>query len=344
MLEVTLPYMKGSYTKGYFARKSVKRNLTKLADENKKQLQVRDYISGAKWIKPLGTGGAGDVWLVKRDSDSQLYAHKESKKYQEHLLVELIALLLLDHETIVNPYEIGEIPSYNDCVGIALRMSAIQEARTLYQYKPKVDSVNNLDETDDTVDTSVSIVRKNIGAKTLNIFKKVANGIKHAHDRGVIHRDLKPRNILVNKHGVHIIDFGCAVIQRPDIGVVISGIDNCLVGTPDYMAPESISQGSKSDFSTDIYSLVVSMYEIWTGQLPYGRYPQTTNEAVSRVIYQEPIDIREISPIKSKAFAKALLGALAKNQRDRTFKSTAEFVAFLNNVTLEKLSKKKALV
>ena len=316
---ITLPYIPGSYRSGYFARKDVKSELERLATAHKKHLSVHEHISEAEEIMPLGSGGHGRVSLVERKSDRKLYAQKESFETRERLLIELIALLLLEHKTIVNPHEIGELKN----ASLVLREDYLKNAVPLKRI-----NIRKLEEL----------------ARFLDLFREVSEGVKHVHDRGIVHGDLKPTNILVNKQGAHITDFGCATIKRPDIDVVIRMRDGFVAGTLTHMAPEFCGAGSKIDFSSDIYSLVVTMYELLTGELPYYGLLQTEEQMVHAVRCQPPADIRDLSPIKNETFAKALLGALAKDPESRTFKSTEEFVQFLKNVTPEKLFKKKALI
>ena len=112
----------------------------------------------------------------------------------------------------------------------------------------------------------------------LKLMQLICSGMHVAHHCQVIHRDLKPANVLVNKKGVlKIVDFGLAsAVSQEDSRVTRSG---AMVGTPAYMSPEQI-RGEELDPRTDIYSLGIIMYEVFTGKLPY-----TGKDAVS-VIYQ----------------------------------------------------------
>ena len=103
--------------------------------------------------------------------------------------------------------------------------------------------------------------------RNIKILIDICNGLKVAHDENVVHRDIKPANILVNKDDVvKIVDFGLAAAAlQGDSRITKSGI---LVGTPTYMAPEQV-RGRKIDTRTDIYSLGIVMYEMFTGRPPY---------------------------------------------------------------------------
>jgi predicted Ser/Thr protein kinase len=101
------------------------------------------------------------------------------------------------------------------------------------------------------------------GDKALETARKLCAGLAAAHDRGVIHRDLKPQNIMMNKRGeVVIMDFGLAAVAQQ-----LSGAE-AQNGTPAYMAPEQL-KGSEVTAKSDIYSLGLVLYELFTGKKPY---------------------------------------------------------------------------
>lgn len=139
----------------------------------------------------------------------------------------------------------------------------------------------------------------------LPILRQVALAIQEAHRAGVIHRDLKPQNILVDRSGkAYIIDFGISISGETQ-RVTQPGI---LIGTPQYMSPEQC-EGREADARADIYSLGVLSYEVLTGQLPFDE-PFRWNSLPAR----KP---SEIVPDFLPALEPIVLKALAKDPADR---------------------------
>ena len=108
--------------------------------------------------------------------------------------------------------------------------------------------------------------------EALRIVREVCDALHYAHERGLVHRDIKPGNVLLDAAGrVKVSDFGLAKIIAPvpAIGPAATGI----VGTPDYMAPEQLTAPGQVDRRADIYSVGVMLYELLTGHLPRGVFP-----------------------------------------------------------------------
>ncbi|MCP3980874.1 MAG: serine/threonine protein kinase, partial [bacterium] len=119
--------------------------------------------------------------------------------------------------------------------------------------------------------------------EALALIPKICDALQYAHDRGVVHRDVKPANILVGRDGVvKIADFGLAkLIGVPAALVSLTGSREVL-GTFRYMAPEQLERPLEVDHRADIYSLGVVFYEMLTGEIPMGRFdPPSAHSAAA---------------------------------------------------------------
>ena len=107
-------------------------------------------------------------------------------------------------------------------------------------------------------------------ARAISIAKQLCKGLAEAHKTGVIHRDLKPQNVMIDHQGnARIMDFGIARTMKGE-GLTADGM---IIGTPEYMAPEQV-EGKEVDQRTDIYSLGAILYEMLTGRVPFkGKSP-----------------------------------------------------------------------
>ncbi|HTP25740.1 MAG TPA: serine/threonine-protein kinase [Anaeromyxobacteraceae bacterium] len=163
----------------------------------------------------------------------------------------------------------------------------------------------------------------------IDILSQLADALRAAHERGVVHRDLKPDNVfLLRRHGrehfVKLVDFGIAKLADRQSGARTAA--GSIVGTPEYMAPEQCGDGHV-DARTDVYSLGVMAYEIATGRLPFtGRIPQILLAHLT----ETPIPPRQIDPSVPVALERTILKALAKRPEDRF----ADMAAFATELEL----------
>jgi eukaryotic-like serine/threonine-protein kinase len=112
------------------------------------------------------------------------------------------------------------------------------------------------------------------------LFLQLCDGLQHAHQSRVIHRDVKPENLLVDEGGVlKIVDFGLAKLNGAGASNEWKTLDNRRMGTPHYMAPEQVEKPQAVDHRADIYSAGVVLYEMLTGELPLGRFSAPSQKA-----------------------------------------------------------------
>lgn len=148
-------------------------------------------------------------------------------------------------------------------------------------------------------------------AQGAQIAFQICDGLEGAHRQGVIHRDLKSQNIIMNEAGeLKIIDFGLASCSHQE-GMTATGL---ILGTPEYMAPEQVA-GKKVDERADIYSFGIILYEIFTGRVPF-----TGDSAIAigfQQLREEPPRPSETNPKIPEALEEVILKALQKQPAER---------------------------
>ncbi len=156
-------------------------------------------------------------------------------------------------------------------------------------------------------------------ATALELAMQISRGLSFAHRQGLVHRDVKPQNVLLNGDGqAKVTDFGIARSLDVQHGMTQTGT---VLGTSDYIAPEQ-AQGQRVDEHTDVYSLGVVLYELLTGEVPF---PGENFVAVAmRHINEAPPPIRDKRPDVSQRLEAAVQKAMAKEPDDR-FPSMADF-------------------
>jgi len=156
----------------------------------------------------------------------------------------------------------------------------------------------------------------------LSIFSQVLEGIGYAHSMGVIHRDVKPGNIIITGNGrAQITDFGIAKIAG-DFQKTRTGVK---VGTIWYMSPEQV-RGQALDRTTDIYSLGILLFEMLTGKVPFNG--DSEYEIMKAIIENEPPSIKEFYPYIPAQMERAIMRAISKSSKVR-FQSTRDFLEAL---------------
>jgi len=155
--------------------------------------------------------------------------------------------------------------------------------------------------------------------RALDLTVQIANAVDHAHTNNVIHRDLRPGNVLINEQGlVKVADFGTSRVLE------IAAHGTTVIGSPPYMAPEQFH--GKAVFASDIYSLGVTMYQLLTGELPYDAPAPGEIDRLFRTDLITPPRLR--NPAISKRINDIVLKAMAPDLASRYSKAT-ELIADL---------------
>ncbi|MDB4989223.1 MAG: sps1B [Myxococcaceae bacterium] len=169
-------------------------------------------------------------------------------------------------------------------------------------------------------------------ARAVHITRQILAGLAHAHGQGVIHRDIKPGNIMVGEatgvgDHVRIFDFGLAKLHDPAVAGEQSTAAT-VIGTPAYMAPEQ-TRAEAIDARADLYAVGVLLFELLTGQKPFVGEDAYAVIRMQREVL--PVKVRSLAPAISEELEQVVWKALEKD-RDKRFQSSAEFVAALDAV------------
>lgn len=163
-------------------------------------------------------------------------------------------------------------------------------------------------------------------ADIVRLARDIVAALDFAHRRGVIHRDLKPDNVLIRSDGAAVLtDFG---IARAVLGYTASTGVNMTIGTPQYLSPEQ-AQGRPLDSRVDFYSLGVTLYKAATGEVPFSS--NDWFELARMHVEDPPPSMRKRRPGLSKRFERVVMKCLAKHPDDR-YGNAAELLADLRAV------------
>jgi eukaryotic-like serine/threonine-protein kinase len=150
--------------------------------------------------------------------------------------------------------------------------------------------------------------------EAVRLLKEITDALAYAHARGIVHRDIKPDNVMLSGRHAAVTDFGVAKAVSASAGDKLTTV-GIAVGTPQYMAPEQAMAEEHIDHKVDIYALGVLGYEMLTGRPAFEA--TTAQGMLSAHVLEQPKDIRERRPEVPELLAETLLKCLAKNPADR---------------------------
>ena len=252
-------------------------------------------------LEKIGTGGMSDVYKAKDHKLNRLVAVKvlkqefsENANFVSKFRIEAQAAAGLAHPNIVNVYDVGEEN------GIYYIVMELVEGITLKKYIEKKARLS--------VKEAVSIAIQ------------VSMGIEAAHNNHIIHRDIKPQNIIISKEGkVKVTDFGIAKAATSNT------ITSNVMGSVHYTSPEQ-ARGGYSDEKSDIYSLGITMFEMLTGRVPFNG--ETTVAIAIKHIQEEMPSPREyISEIPVSV--EQIVFKCCQKSPDRRYQSMGELIVDL---------------
>ena len=161
----------------------------------------------------------------------------------------------------------------------------------------------------------------------VRIGTQIASALEYAHQHGIIHRDIKPGNILLHEGVAMVADFGIALALWESGGERLTETGLSL-GTPQYMSPEQASGGRQLDARSDIYSLAAVVYEMLTGEPPFSG--PSGQAVIAKLISQRPVSIRALRDSVSAPLEAAVLKALSRTPADR-FPTASAFATALGS-------------
>lgn len=260
---------------------------------------IGQTLGGYRITQQIGLGGMATVFKAYQPSMDRYVAFKvisthlaQDPTFVQRFQQEAKVIAKLEHTYILPVYDHGEDDGY-----LYLVMRFIEGGTLTQRLKQGPLSF----------------------AEIQRFVTQIGSALEYAHQRGVVHRDFKPSNVLIDHQGDHYLsDFGIARMVEGTLQLTGSSV----LGTPHYMAPEQ-GQSAKVDHRADIYAMGVVIYQMVTGQVPFDA---DTPFAIVLKHVSEPLPLpRALKPDLPEAVERVILKALAKNPQDR-FQSMANLV------------------
>ncbi|MHC4885098.1 MAG: serine/threonine protein kinase, partial [Planctomycetota bacterium] len=259
-------------------------------------------LPGYEVFGQIGRGGMGAVYRGVHRGCGKMVAIKvlsarlcRHKAFLERFHREARVAIELDHPNIVKGFDEGEWDGYHYFV------MEMVEGKSANRVLAKRGHFGEL--------------------RSFHIARQVANALTYAHARGLIHRDIKPDNILLMRDGTaKLVDYGLVKMADDDTLVNLTA-DGQIMGTPHYISPEQARGGEEIDIRSDIYSLGATLYHMATGSTPF--VGEVGAEIISLHLYGQLRDPREVQPELSAQAASVILKMMARN-RDERYRDPAE--------------------
>jgi len=269
-------------------------------------LKKDDWIGKYRIDSTIGRGGMGDIYKAMQMPLGRVVALKvlpphmqDDREYSARFGAEAEAVSRLEHQNIVSIFDYGEEDGY--------RYIAMQY-------------IDGMDMGRYIADTKVMSI-----AEIIDFSKQICRGLRYAHGRHIVHRDIKPQNILLDRNkNVLITDFGIVKMRDKKFTQV-----GQTVGTPEYMSPEQAQGKEDIDALTDIYSLGIMMYEMIARKPPFtGNNPMAIAHMQVNDTPPPPSQSRKDVP---KMLEMIVVKALKKDRRER-YQSIEELLEDLDRV------------
>ncbi len=305
-----------------------------LESVDEQQARIAHY----RLIRKIGSGGMGIVYLAHDTRLNRRVAIKflppklaRREGIKTRFAREASAISQVEHANIVPIYEIGE---ENGSPYIVMRYvegaSLLEWCRKACCGAEESGSDAPTGATTDGADSSAALASPDsavteaaappaVATHLLEIGELTADALEHAHRHGIVHRDVKPSNIVVDERGrPHLLDFGLATLQ----GVDPLTSPGKILGTLPYMAPEQVNpRGVPTDHRVDIYGLGVTLYECLCGRRPF--VAETSEALAFQIVMKPPPSPRSIAPEISRDVETVLMKCLEKDP-NRRYASAAE--------------------
>jgi eukaryotic-like serine/threonine-protein kinase len=264
-------------------------------------------------LERVGAGSSGVVWKARDTRLMRLVALKAvtsvkngDSTYRLRLIQEARAASQLDHPNICSIYQVEELP--DDEIMVVM---AFYDGETLAERLSR-----------GRLDFEVAV----------DIAAQILSGLDHAHERGVIHRDVKPANLILCDTGVlKIVDFGLAKKTSGGDGLTETG---GMVGTVSYMSPEQVLCKTL-DHRADLWACGVVLYEMLSGQMPFAA--ESAYAVLQAILQSPPKPLNEHAPQLPSQLQRVIDRALDK-ELPRRFQSAAEFLEALRSLSKDHLS------